>query len=276
MTRIVARLTIIFGAATAASAEPLMVDHHRLFIRGEVNGVATEALLDSGAESSIIDPALAREAGIGSGTKVEVKGSGGAAAASVVSGVTIRALGLTLRGREVAVLDLGEVSARLIKRPTRAIFGRELFDAARLRIDIDGGTIAVLRKVKRPDGRRLALTGHAGIESAPVRVNGAVAAADFDLGNGNQVLVSKALAARLHLSPAGEAAGGGIGGAISRKQVRIDRLTVGGRTFRDVVAAIDPLDNAGEVNIGTSILRHFIVTTDFAGRAIYLAPKGTH
>ena len=254
----------------------MIVDHGRLFIRGEVDKVSTEALLDSGAESTIIDPILAAKAGITGGTATDVKGSGGAAPARVVTGVTIKALGVTLTDREIAVLNLSDVSTRLIKRPTMAIFGRELFDAARLRIDIERGAIEALSANSMPAGQRLALTAHAGIESAPVKVNGISAAADFDLGNGGDVLVSAAFAKRLRLKLLGAKAGGGIGGSIQRQQVRLASLTIAGRTFRNVPAQVDPLANAGEVNIGTSILRQFVVTTDFGGHAIYLAPHKGH
>ena len=44
-------------------------------------------------------------------------------------------------------------------------------------------------------------------------------------------------------------------------------------TFRDVPAAIDPGETASDLNLGTSILRHFIITTDFAERAIWLEPR---
>ena len=56
--------------ATPAAAEPLIVDHGRLFISARVNGVQTEALLDSGAEASLLDPALAREAKLEPGEKM--------------------------------------------------------------------------------------------------------------------------------------------------------------------------------------------------------------
>jgi hypothetical protein len=71
----------------------------------------------------------------------------------------------------------------------------------------------------------------------------------------------------------GQAAGGGIGGAVIRDMVILKSLTVGGRTFHDVPAAIDASASAADLNIGTSILRHFIITTDFSERSIWLAER---
>ena len=50
-------------------------------------------------------------------------------------------------------------------------------------------------------------------------------------------------------------------------------LRVAGREFRDVPAAIDPGETASDLNIGTSILRHFIITTDFPNRTVWLEPR---
>jgi hypothetical protein len=50
-------------------------------------------------------------------------------------------------------------------------------------------------------------------------------------------------------------------------------LHVAGREFIDVPAAIDPGETASDLNLGTSILRDFIITTDFADGAIWLEPR---
>jgi hypothetical protein len=259
--------------ASPVRAAPLIFDHGRIFIAAEIGGVASEALLDSGAEATLIDDELAEQAQLPAGAPQEVKGSGGSMMARIVPGVTIRSLGLTITPEAVVVMDLTDLSERLIKRPTRAIIGRELFDAARLRIDIPGGSIDVVPRSAMPPGRRLALISHAGIEAVPVLVNGRTAQAEFDLGNGSEVLVSRAFATRLGLKKIGTKAGGGIGGELKRDLVRIDRLVVAGMTFRGVVAAVDDQPSANDLNIGTAILRHFLITTDFRDRSVWLARK---
>lgn len=265
-------LAALLASAAPISAEPLRSYNGRLFIDAEVNGFATEALLDSGAEATVIDLGLARRARLPEGTPQTMRGSGGTASARLVEGVTVEALGVELHPEAVVVMDLSEVAARLIQHPTPAIVGRELFDAARLRIDIPAGSIAVVPGDSEPRGKRLPLTGHAGIESIPVVANGLPVAAEFDLGNGSGVLISRALANRLGLRIVGRKQGGGIGGAVMRDLVRIARLEVAGRRFRDVTAAVDDQPNANDLNIGTSILRNFLITTDFNQRAVWLQP----
>ena len=66
---------------------------------------------------------------------------------------------------------------------------------------------------------------------------------------------------------------------LERERVRdivvLRNLLLAGREYRDVRAAIDPGETASDLNIGTSILRDFIITTDFAGGAIWLEPRET-
>ena len=271
MTRVVA-LAALFALAAPATAEPLRSYNGRLFIDARIAGVATEALLDSGAEATVVDSRLAAKAHLPEGTPQTMRGSGGTASARLVEGVTVTALGVELHPDAVVVMDLSEVASRLIKHPTQAIVGRELFDAARLRVDIAGGRIDVVPRATQPSGIRLPLTGHAGIESIPVLANGRRVAAEFDLGNGSDVLISRALAKRLKLRVIGRKQGGGIGGPVMRDLVRIVSLDVAGRRFRNVTAAVDDQPNANDLNIGTSILRQFLITTDFNKRAVWLRP----
>lgn len=261
---------LFLACAGMASAESLVVHNGRLFIPANINGVTTEALLDSGAEASLIDPKLAAEAKLPEGQVITIRGSGGATSAHFVEGVPIEALGLKVQGEGIVVMDMTDISQRLIKRPTRAIVGRELFDAARLRIDLAGGTIDVVDRTSTPPGEKLALTGHAGIESVPIAINGAAAQAEFDLGNGSEPMISRAQVTKLGLKVTGQKAGGGIGGEIQRDLVIIPRLTLAGRTFTDVTAAVDDQPSTNDMNIGTSILRNFLVTTDFNHRAVWL------
>lgn len=273
MIRWLAAAALLAGAS--ASAEPLGFHNGRLFIAAKVNGVATEALLDSGAEATLVDPELAAKAKLPEGTPQLIKGSGGTAQARIVEGVTVEALGKELHPEAVVVLDMTDLSNRLIKRPTHAIVGRELFDAARLEIDIARGEIAVVDKAVPPRGKKLALTEHAGIESVAVRANGVAAQAEVDLGNGSEVTISRALARKLKLKTIGTKKGGGIGGEISRDLVRLNSLEVAGARFRNLTAAIDDQDSANDLNIGTAILKHFLITSDFTDRAVWLEPVGS-
>jgi predicted aspartyl protease len=270
---VISRLAIaLVLVAASALGHPLGFHNGRLFINAEVNGVPTEALLDSGAEATLIDERFADKANLPEGTAQKLRGSGGGTTtAHIIEGLTIKALGVELHPDAAVVTDLADLSTRLIKRPTAVVVGRELFDAARLRIDIGAGRIASVPKTAIPRGKRLALTAHAGIESIHVLADGRKAQAEFDLGNGSDVLISRAFANKLGLKVIGSRAGGGIGGAVQRDLVTIGSLDMAGARFRNVTAAIDDQSSADDLNVGTAVLKHFVITTDFAARSVWLA-----
>ena len=278
---VIATKPAVAGAAkpSAHSYQLTQGPDTRLYIDAAVNGRPVAALLDSAAETTILDRAFAAGLKLGQGTAVAGQGSGQSSfEASVVEGVTLAALGLRLPNQTVAVADLSDVSARLVGHRVDVILGREIFDAARLRIDIAGGRIEVIGAAVAPRGVRLGLKTEHGVETLPVRVEeGETVAATFDLGNGSQVLLGAAFAARAKLltdgRPVSSASGGGLGGAASRQVVTLRSLELAGRRFAEVPAAVDPQPSASDLNLGVSILRHFIITTDFAQHAIWLEPR---
>jgi hypothetical protein len=263
----------------AAAAAPLESFGNRLFVAVQVNGAPVAALLDSGAEMSVLDDDFAAGLGLTLTGEATAHGSGAAPMqARFAEGVAVRAAGRDLPDLTVAILDLGEVSARLVGRPVWMILGRDLFDAARLRIDIEGGTIVPVERDAEPDGVRLELTPYRGVETFPAAVEGhGPVQAVFDLGNGSEVMVGRAFAERAGFAAPGRIvelrSGGGLGGAVERGIVMLATIEIAGRIFRDVPASIDDSPSAADINVGTSLLRHFVVTTDFPEKTIWLAPR---
>ena len=262
--------------AGAASAEPLEVHNNRLFLPVTVNGQRVTALLDSAAEMTVVDDDAAVRLGLVPTGNATAHGSGAAAMeARFADHVAVEAAGVSLETR-VGIIDLGEVSGRLLGRPVEMLLGRDLFDNARLRIDYAAGTIDL--SAGEPRGVRLPLGEHRGLPTVPAAVEGHDAVQTvLDTGNGSEVMVGRAYAEQIGLAAPGRiverAQGGGLGGARTRDIVILRTLTIAGRTFSNVRAAIDPGETASDLNIGTSILRHFIITTDFAGRQVWLEPR---
>jgi len=260
-----------------APAETLEMTNNRLFLTVTVNGERTMALLDSGAEMTILDDDFAERLGLEAVGSATAHGSGAETMrARFAENVAVEAAGVAFATR-VGILDLGEVSRRLLGRDVTMLLGRDLFDRARLRIDILRGTIEIAGAAP-PPGVRLPLSSHRGIPAIPASIEGeAPVQAVFDLGNGSGVMVGQAYAERIGLAAperiVERRAGGGLGGARERDIVVLRNLVVAGREYRDVRAAIDPGETASDLNIGTSILRDFIITTDFAGGAIWLEPR---
>ena len=269
---------LLAACASAPSPNPtLEVAGDRLFVDAMVNKTPVSALLDSAAEASFADKSWAAANGIATFGAETAKGTGGVAEVSFAENISVETLGTKLDGLTIAVLDLSGISNRIIGRKVSFILGRELFDQERLAIDIERGEIAIADRAVKPLGVRLELSGERGVETLRARVNGAEVSAEFDLGNGTEALIGKATAEKLGLldDPASleTRTGGGVGGEVERKVVRLKTLEFAGAVFHDVEAAVDETENAGELNIGVRLLRKFRITTDFSGRAIWLATR---
>jgi predicted aspartyl protease len=268
--------------ATGTSFPIKLTRGSRLMVDARINGHAVRALLDSAAESTLIDRKAAASLQVSGGTTVTGQGSGAENFdAAEVKGVTLEALGQTLRDQTVAVVDLSDVGRRLLGHPLDVVLGREIFDAARLRIDIDGKCITVIGRDSNPAPRgvELALVTEKGIETIPVRVEDhETVRATFDLGNGSQTLIGSKFAEKIHLlsdgRPSKMSAGGGLGGELKRQVVTLRTLDIAGRRLTDLPAAIDTRPSASDVNVGIAVLRHFLITTDFARHAVWLEPRG--
>lgn len=261
---------------TPARAVPVEMVRDRPFVSVTVNGHPVTALLDSAAEMTLIDDDAATRLGLTVTGAATAHGSGAAAMeARFADHVAVEAAGVGLELR-AGILDLGEVSARLLGRPVEMLLGRDLFDNARLRLDYAAGTLTIAEG--EPPGVRLPLGEHRGIPTIPAAVEGHDPVQTvLDTGNGSEVLVGRAYAERIGLLAPGRiverSEGGGLGGARTRDIVILRSFTIAGRTFTNVRAAIDPGATASDLNIGTSILRHFILTTDFAGQQVWLEPR---
>ena len=277
--RVIASALLLCGAMAAHTAPrsyPLtLLNGSRLLVEASVNGRGTQALLDSAAEATLLNAAFAERLQLKGTERVTGQGSGARTfAGELLHGVELQAFDVTLRDQTVAIADLSDIGHRLLGRPLDMILGREIFDAARLQIDIDGGRVMVLPADAAALGTRLGLVTEHGVETIPARVEGRQVRATFDLGNGGQVLISSRLAQQLHVLSDGRGAttrpGGGLGGEVVRQIVTLHSLELAGRSFHDVQAAIDAKSGASDLNVGVSILHNFLITSDFSRHAVWL------
>lgn len=275
---LVALLLALLPGVAAAQQTTITQHNGRIFVPAALAGHAVDALLDSGAEMTLVDTAYAREIGLEATGGDTVQGSGGEAKARFAEGVTLRVAGKTLTGLTVAILDLSDISKRLNGGvPIRLIVGRELFDSARWTIDIAHGSLAEVDRNATPPGIRLPLTSTHGIEAFPASVEGLPPVlAVFDLGNASGVMVGKAYADRVGFTrdgrPQTHEMSGGIGGARERTVVTVSRVDVAGEGFDQLPVTIDDTPSAEDLNIDIGILAAFRITVDYAEHAIWFDP----
>lgn len=270
----------------ASYAAELTLFNNRVFLPAYVNGTETLALLDSGAEMSLIDKSFALAQSLVPEGEAIARGTGGKQAVQLVREVHLRVDETSLHSQTLVALDLADVSRRLIGRPLTLVVGRSLFDRGPVWIDFASNELQVLSAQDQAEdiwvqklrhAEKLPLRDHKGIKQMPVLLEGNEVWADFDLGNGSETLVSRALASELGLVSGervvGTKSGGGLGGEVTRQLIRVKSLTIGNSTFHDLTVAIDETEESLSMNIGMQLLKDFSMLVDFPSDTVHLVPE---
>ena len=260
-------------------------NNNRIYIPARVNGVETVVLLDSGAESSVLSAAFAKQIGVAAESSVTAVGTGGTQDAGLARGVKIEIGALTLKGLTVGIIDLAAVEKQ-IGRPLPVILGKEVFNELIVDIDFDKRLIAFHDPAtfEAPAGSaRLDLIENNGIRMIEASVEGrAPARFDFDIGNGSPLILSPGYVEAERLldgRPTSKTLAGAIGGMRTADTLTVKTLKLGATEFRDVPATVPPKGasavdgDRAKGNIGLPILSRFRVATDFAKNAVYLTPQ---
>jgi predicted aspartyl protease len=257
-----------------------------VYLRGEVNGVSTDIVLDSGAGMTVLDSALARKLNLRVEGELEARGTGGNVGAGLVSGVTVKLAGMEIGPLSAAVIDLAGVGKR-VGRPLPLILGKELFHAVVVDLDYPGSRIRFLDAATfRYDGpgRKLDLIpaedGHKSLRLA--MEGGEPVVVGLDTGQGGALSVYRHYAdERGFLSgrPVSERRSGGVGGATTMKVATLRSVTIAGYELRNVPAAFQANDVRGafdtkrqEGNLGAGILSRFRVVFDYSRSCLWLDP----
>ncbi|MBK9089416.1 MAG: aspartyl protease family protein [Holophagales bacterium] len=271
------------------ATEWLAVDLYQkrwVYLRGEVNGVATDIVLDSGAGMTVLDSALAKKLGLRVEGELEARGTGGNVGAGIVSGVTVKLAGMEIGPLSAAVIDLAGVGKR-VGRPLPLILGKELFHALVVDLDYPGSRIRFLDAATfRYDGpgRKLDLIpaedGHKSLKLAIE--GGEPVVVGLDTGQGGALSVYRHYAdERGFLSgrPVSERRSGGVGGATTMKVATLRSVTIAGYELRNVPSAFQASDVRGafdtkrqEGNLGAGVLSRFRVVFDYSRSCLWLEP----
>lgn len=273
-------------AGGANSTGPLAFDFfrgNRIYIPAKVNGHDVTVLLDSGAETSVLDRAWADAHGIASEGQVTAVGTGGQAQGAFAKGVTIEVGALKLQNLNVATLDLGTISKQL-GAPLPVILGAEVFKQLIVDIDFEEKRIAFHDPAgfKPPKGSVVVpvKSTSSGIRSVPIAIEDAAPVqVDFDIGNGSPFLVSPSYWQPRKLLDdrrSSKVLSGAVGGMREQPIATLKTLRFAGVTFRDVPAVFQTAGNTAidgdraNGNVGLPILSRFRMMTDYPNDRLYL------
>lgn len=214
-------------------------------VRATVNGREVLALVDSGAQYSVIDRSLFQDLGLTRTFDVPLVAFGVGGGGQTGRGVTVDvAVGpMRLSGLRAAVLDLGPL-ARAEGVGSPLILGQDVMRAAMLALDTPGRRLAfTAHEVHRPDPdmAEVSVRLERGALMVEVSVEGAVLEAVVDTGASALLALSRESAQGAGLldgRPFREGASLVLGGAISARIVTARTLTVGDRLYRDAEVAI--------------------------------------
>ncbi len=255
----------------------------RIYIPATVNGRKVEVLLDSGADSTVLDKSFAESVGrkmVGSGTAV---GSGGEQEAGYAKDVTIGIANMRMRLPTVGVIDLAEVSNR-IAIPLPVILGKDVFLQTIVDIDPSKPTIAFhdpASFVPPAGATKVSLDPLGSLRVVPMSVEGLPdAPMIFDLGNGGYMSLTPAYWQK-HDLLAGRRSSTRSSGAVGGEQVNrvatLKTIRFAGVTFRDVPAEFSnpniETDSDREAgNVGMPLLKRFRMMIDFQNNRMFVIP----
>ncbi len=272
--------------AGAGSTGPLpfnLLNGNRIYIPSTVNGAPVEVLLDSGAETTILDKSFAQRIGSKSVGSVTAVGTGGEDQAGLANDVTITIGNMTLDAGTVGVLDLSGVSKR-IGVPLPVILGRQVFLQSIVDLDLSGPTIAFIDPAAftpPANAVEVPLEPLNGLRTVPVSVEGRPAVPmTFDLGNGGYMFLEHVYWQHNRLldgRPSSTRSSGAIGGENINRVATLKSVRFAGTTFRDVPAQFNTADvetdsdrQAG--NVGLPLLGRFRLLIDFPHNRLFAIP----
>lgn len=260
-----------------------LFSQRRLFIPVSVEGRTVDAMLDSGAEVTVVDRAFAEEIGLTGQGGVTAIGTGGSETVSIARGFDVRLGGAELKGVTVAVMDLSAI-AQALGRPVPVLLGKEMMNQAITDIDFAARRIRLVAPeafVPPPGTVELPLTPVKGLRAVPVAIeDGPTVLAMFDLGNGSPLALFPGYAAEARLTEGRRVSAvmaGGVGGAAPAALFNLSRLSIGGHVFENVPATLRPADGVwarddAAANVGLPIFSRFRLMIDFGGDRLFLQP----
>ena len=218
---------------------------HVLIISATVAGQPVRALVDSGAEYSVLDRRLVQRLGLGDGFDIPLLAHGVGGGAQVGRGVTVdvAAAGASFAGMRAAILDLGPLADES-GLATPLILGQDVLGQADLWLDLPARRLTLVpRATPAPWGDLTAtpVIREGRALAAEVSVEGAVTTALIDTGSSSLLALSRASAGALGLLDGRETRRGSslvLGGSVRSELVRARTLTFGDALFRDATVAI--------------------------------------
>jgi len=262
-----------------------LIEGH-IYLPVTIEGDRRPWLLDSGAGRTVIDKDYAAELGL------ELIGGGKAAGAAQSIGLQLATIprcslpGLELAGQEIVAMEIADLFRRASDVEIGGLLGHDFLSRFVSRIDYANSAITLYDPVT------FVYTGDGVVVDAPLV--GTLLTAPIALGSGRSGRCMIDLGASINclhypfaderglLGTDGvEMVGAGAGGAFNARLSRLEEIEFGGHAVRDPIVLV-PTEDAGDAagtadlvaTLGYGLLRHFVITLDYAREEIIVEPGG--
>ena len=257
-----------------------------IYLRGSLNGVETDLVLDSGAGSTVVDAAVAERLGLAEGGSVLAQGAGGTQSASFLDDVEIVVGAVTLAIPQPVKIDLSGVET-MLGRAMPVILGKDVFDGYVVDIDYPRSRVAFRSKedfaydgpgqtvpfVPWSQGK---LVIEAGVEDLPP------AHFAVDTGSGQAVDLFADFTAEHELlderSPQSARLAGGVGASFVSKVATLRSFTLAGHRLHAVPAGFADVeegafgDDGLAGNLGAGLFSRFRLIFDCSRSRLHVEP----
>ena len=278
------RPTLAFGDGGTSGWSPFVVASAATpTVRVRIAGREVTALIDSGAQSSVIDRALVEDLGLTTFFDMPLVAYGVGGQPQVGRGVTLDlAVGmLTVSGLRAAILDLGPLADEAgLGAPL--VLGQDLLGEAVLELDMKRRRARLVDPdghVVSPALRPVAVERSGTALTAEVTIEGAVMRAVIDTGFSSLIALSQGAAeAAGLLDGRPEKAGSSIvlGGTAQARVIETRTITFGDDLWRGVatpVFANSPLPNYPDALLGVAAFEDREVSLDLGRGRLHVSPQ---
>ncbi|AYG94106.1 peptidase aspartic [Brevundimonas naejangsanensis] len=251
-------------------------------VRVRLGGREVAALIDSGAQYSVIDRALVAELGLDDFFDMPLVAYGVGGRPQLGRGVTLalQVGGMAVTGLRVGILDLGPLAvAEGLGTPL--ILGQDLLMQTVLDLDLKrrrARFVAPARHAPSPALRSIGVGRSGTAMVAEVTVEGVVVRAVVDTGASALIALSQGAAESAGLLDGRPEAPGSsivLGGVTSARVIRARTVTFGDDLWRNVATPVfvdAPLPNYPEALLGMGAFLGREVSLDLGGGRLHLAP----
>lgn len=268
------------GFSQTPAPVPFKMHRSKIMFDAIVEGRKASALLDSGADFSVVDSTFAAAAGLKGGKAVAIAATSGNISTQIVPAVRLEIPGALKATMPMLSADLSQAS-RLIGRPIDIIVGGDVMRKNALSLSFSRNRFDLVPTGAQPAGyTAIALTRVNQTVLVPVMIGGRTLRAQIDFGSGSDLRISPEAWAQAR--PPGVRVTSTVSGAVNgrlttERKARIPELHIGRFVEQQADIRIAPMPRHlvghADALLGLGVLARYDLLLDIPAGALWLRPR---